>query len=476
MNHEYPSFISHIKGQFILTAENRIAPEGWSVITKDAWKLFTSDLPVIDVMNVSNEWVGWCIGYPIVDGVFLPDKIILNNTFLNIEDSIEDFYCRSSGRWVLFHFESGRTYLDPFGSLATVYSQVERTIASTPTLIGSEDDWDKKFMNEIGFPEKIRWLPSGITLKKNVRRLVPNHCLDLKVWKEFRHWPTSNTVLSIEDDTTKAVSNIIDSANRTVEALSAVHPLSFTLTGGRDSRMVLACSRKYVEDANVLTFANGEENIDTQIAHSLAKKLDLKHAFISTKYASEIELNQWLYLTGFSVSGDIWKIHKTIEQLDPSKVLLPGTSAEVHKGNYWRPNDKIGNSISASEVLDRCKLPHHPIFLEATEKWLSEIQFLNLYNILDLVHIEQRLGCWAAIQPYGNTTSKIEIAIFNSRNVLHTMMRLPVPYRKKKQLVVDICKSEWPELLDFPFNEYTGLKGFVRSKAKKIKGIIKEFL
>jgi hypothetical protein len=331
-------------------------------------------------------------------------------------------------------------------------------------------------MYAIGLPEKDVWLPSGLTTKKNVRRLLPNHCLNLTNWTVSRHWPTDQTDLSVDHDTKAAVTRIAGCAKSTIAAIAKSHPLCLTVTAGRDSRSVLACARDYVHVSTFFTFAAEKETNDMHIAALLVNRLRLNHKFIRRVKASPEELDRWLSLTGRSVSGAILKIHKTIEKLDPERVLLPGTSAEVHKGVYHRFKDRTGTKLTAREVLSRCKLPHHPALLKATEAWLKELDFLDAFKILDLVHIEQRLGCWAAPMHYGNTTSAFEIATFNSRMIFNAMMRLPHAYRRKKQLAIDICKNEWPELLYFPFNEYTGVKGYVLSNIERAKKMLKEII
>jgi hypothetical protein len=461
-------------GQFILTSEESEAFSEWTVHTFNQWKLFTLELPVINVYNEINEWLGWCIGHPIVDGILEPEKIILKNP-VNEIDPYEDFYDRTTGNWILILLgtETKAIYLDPYGSLPAVFSTNEKTIAATPTLIGSENDWDEQLMLELGYPEKINWLPSGLTFKRNVRRLIANHSLNLSDWKISRHWPAPQTDLSIDDDIETPVNNIIAKIENTITAVSNKFPLCLTITAGMDSRMVLACSRNHVEKAEFITFANKQKPVDMIISERLAKQLNLNHKFLNVLEASTEELDRWQFITGKSVSGGIWKIHKTLTQLDPCRVLLTGQSGEVHKGNYWRPGDTSDGKITATELLKRCKFPAHPLLLKATEDWLAELTHLSTFNMLDLVHIEQRMSCWGAIQSYGNSTSAFEIAPLSSRSIFQSMMRFPIWYRKKVQLPYDICKKAWPELLKQPFNEYPGIYGYLNSKVKIVKKMVK---
>ncbi|MDQ3534461.1 MAG: hypothetical protein M3421_02415, partial [Bacteroidota bacterium] len=323
------------RGQFILSAENYPAPKGWANYKYLDWNLYTADLPVIDVYNEEKIWMGWCIGHPIVDGILEPETIIITKSD-NEQDPFEDFYNRTSGKWILIllSIEEEKIYISPLGSLSIVYSLIEKTLASTPTLIGLDSDWDNNLMTELNFPEKLEWLPFGLTFKKNVRRLMPNHTLNLKEWKVTRHWPTPETDLSMLNDTSFAVQQIVKNVTTSINAITDKHQICLTLTAGRDSRSVLACSRKEINKTLVVTFAPEKETVEMNIAKRIAKKNNLNHQFLKIPKATPEEKQSWLYLTGFSGSGAICKIHKVIEKLDPNMVLIPGTSAELHKGNY----------------------------------------------------------------------------------------------------------------------------------------------
>lgn len=470
-------FISELKGQYLLTAEDISMPQTWSSHTYQEWKLFISGLPIINVFNEQQEWIGWCIGHPVVDGVLRPEKIILKDP-VDAYDPYADFYDRASGKWVLILLATPvkAVYLDAYSSLPAVFSTTEKTLAATPTLIGTEADWDEQLMAEIGYPEKIHWLPSGLTFKKNVRRLVANHCMLLQEWKVARHWPKPETDFSIDENTAGAVDRISKNIQDTITAVSKKYPICLTITGGMDSRVVLACARKHVDSAKIITFADGTENLDVFLAKRLAQQHNLNHEFLPVQQAEPEKLEQWQYRVGRSVAGDIWKIHKTLAQLDPARVLMSGQSGEVHRGNYWRPGDKADSKITAAELLKRAKFPLHPVLIKATEEWLAGTKPFSTYVMLDLVHIEQRMSCWGALQHFGNITSALEISPLGSRLVFYNMMRLPHKYRKKQQLPYDICRKLWPELLQQPFNNYPGVYGFFRSRVKRLKKMVKHMI
>lgn len=473
--------LHNFSGQFILTAEKEESvPENWTVHTFSPWHLYTLQLPVAPVYDETRRWLGWCIGHPVIDGAVDVKEVVLRTAGIQFSsDAIDDFYGRASGKWALLlvHPAYNKIFLDPYASLSTVYSTTEKRVVSTPSLFGPAYEWDEELINAVGLPEQDSWLPAGLTTRKGVRRLLPNHCLNTEDWTAARHWPTPETDFSVNADTKAAVQIIAGSIKNTITAISKSYPLCFSLTAGMDSRMLLACARDYISNAAFFTFVGGTKSVDTDIPALLAQRFRLNHRFIPTEKATPDELEQWLALTGMSTSGAIWKIHKSLTKLDPKRVLLPGTAGEIGRRTMqWRDTDRPGTKLSASDVLIRCKLPEHPALLKAVEAWIAELSFVDTFTFLALVFVEQRLGCWAAPQHYGNTTSAFEFTPFNSRQIFHTAMRLPHEYRRTKQLPEDIIRSTWPELLNLPFNQFTGVKGYMYSNVRRMKKILKDIL
>ena len=457
-------------GQFMLTKDAHRIPDGWQRQEQAPWILGTLKLPVMTVENLGHQVMGWCIGHPVhLDGSW-PDKVTLRCQDHQSIDmaAVENFYEHTAGRYalVLLTQDAEKLFLDPYGSLSAVYSLKEPTVASTPTLLRADHAWDREMITVLNMPESGRWFPSGLTSRQMVRRLLPNHCLDLKAWRVSRHWPASNADLAVKENPQEGVSTIIASLQKTIGAITQKFPLQLPLTAGRDSRMVLACSREFLEQTTFHTFTEKKETVDMYIAARLAQRLNLNHAFIPFRDASDTEMRQWLYITGHCVSGFIWKTHKSLSALDPNRVLLNGMAGELGKGFYWRREDREQMRLSAKELVARFGLPSHARIVGEAGQWLAGVSSLNAFNILDLGYLEQRLACWAAPQHYGNQFAAFEVSPFNQRQIVRATMRFPYAYRRRKGLSRDICGTLWPELLELPFNEFLGIRNYIH-KARK---------
>jgi len=472
--------VKNVTGQFILASNIKHIPINWTKYEKDNWILGVNKLPVLDIKNGLGKTIGWCLGYPVYPDNSNSGHICINNQnedFIDLR-AVDHFYENTGGRFVIILLTKNdkKIYLDSYGSLSAVYSLSEPIVASTNTLINCDKEWDFDLIKSLNMPESGLWYPSGLTPQKNIRRLMPNHCLDLDNWVVTRHWPTLVSELSMNNDIEMNISKITSCIKNTISCVADNYPIQLCLTAGKDTRMILACSRKYLDNIIFFTFTSNKENIDTNIAGILAKKLNLKHHFISVQTASDEEMCNWLYLTGHAVSGDIWKVHKSLESLDRTRVLLPGMAGAVGRAVYWQQSDHINKKITAKQLLTRAHFTNQKYILEATENWLAELDGFNIFNILDLFFIEQRTGCWAAPQHYGNTISKFEFSVFNHRVIFRSMLQVPYEYRRQKNLEGDICRNMWPELLELPFNEYTGFRGLIGKLKNTLKNLIKKYI
>ena len=463
--------IASFKRQFVLSKDSDIIPDGWDQYEKCHWYLGTSGLPVLDIENTAGEDIGWCIGYPISYKDPWAAKIVIDCQSSEVIDmiGIENFYQETGGRYVLILLtqKEEKIFLDPYGSLSAVFSTSERTVASTPTLLGNKYEWDQEIISTLNMPEGDLWFPLGLTPKKRVKRLLPNHCLDLNAWRTVRPWPGNRSDLTVEEDIDNNISIIISCLKKTMGIIAERYPIQMCLTAGRDTRILLACAREYLSNTHLFTLAEKNETIDMHIASRLANKLGLRHSLIPTKTATDEEMLHWLYLTGHAVGGGIWRIHKTFESFDQQGVVFNGHAAFGVGWDFGILNEKdlLNETVSPDSLLRRYHLPRKKMFVNKTDQWLSEVSDHHAVTVMNLWYLEQKLGSWSAPQFYANTISRFGISPFNHRKIYKAMMTLPYEYRSRIEPPNEICRRLWPELLELPFNEFTGLRNSIH-KAK----------
>ena len=455
-------------GQFVLSKSEKCFPFKWKTRQIDDWFLSSHrSLPVIEICRPNGQAIGWLLGHAITQKAqLLNSKLTLENELCEA-DNFESWVCSLSGRFACAYLTSqtSRVYLDSCGSLAVVYSTEHQSVASTTTLVADfERDGDHEMIRALGMPESDAWYPSGLTPMKNVRRLLPNHYLDLENWAPIRHWPKPGDLNSRNNDFGVTVKTVVESLKKNILAVSKQYPLQMSLTAGRDSRMLLACSRDVLQRIKFHTGVWVPSGVDSEVGSQLAKKLKLNHVTLSVKLASTSELHDWQSRTGHCVAGEIWRIHPTSRKIDHHRAFLPGCAGEVGRAYYWRDGDENLASLTAQEILKRAKLPALGKIVSNTEAWLNEISHLTWNTILDLMYIEQRLGCWAGPLQYGQDgMHQARIFPFNDRSIFKAILNSPVEPRRRQRLADDILASEWPELLDLPFNKLTGAAGILQA-------------
>ena len=458
-------------GQFILTKNEKRIPLGFETYNKSDWILGVMRLPVLAIENDSGSEIGWCIGHPIDHKNPWAEAIVIdspNEDCLDM-DAFDEFYDNTGGRFIIIFLgkKEERVILDPYGSLSAVYSTSEQTVASTPSYFAESHAWDTEIIDMLKMPEHYTYFPMGLTSRQNVKRLLPNHSLDLKDMSTTRHWPESSKELMVDDNPKQCVTDIISCLQKTINIIGQRYPIQIALTAGEDSRIFLSCIGDLLHKTTFITFAEKKETVDTDISSRLAKIFCLQHKIVPFQEATKKELHEWLQITGHSVSGPVWETHKSFYAFDSDRVLFNGHAVAIGHGFFWRHGDYEGRHVIADDIIKRFKYPKHNRIAKEVEKWLVGLSGFNIFNIMDLAYIEQRLGCWAAPQLYGNQISLFEISPFNQRMLFRLTMKLPYEYRQPIRLTNAIIGQLWPELLEMPFNKWLGLKNY-GYKTKKI--------
>ncbi|MCP9928007.1 hypothetical protein [Cyanobium sp. CH-040] len=349
-----------------------------------------------------------------------------------------------------------RLYLDASGSLSMLYSRRHAMAASTVGLFpdDGEDDDAIELIEAIDVGRRNGCFPFGLTPRRSIRRLLPNHLLNLDTWKARRHWPLA--AIQPARNRQRVLGEIADLLLGTVEAvIAAGHRPYLSLTAGYDSRVLLALLRHRTDAVDWFTWElpDATAQLDVQLAVQLASSLGLKHTVITFQAAEAEEQSRWLHRSGLAV-GELrgMTLAATVEAMGAARYYLPGLGSEVGRARYWRKHDHEASRLRAGDLLGRLGLPADPRLRAAARRWLRHLENDNSLQRLDLLHIEQRLGCWAGVTAYGDAHGPIRIHPFSNRRVFELMLSLPAEMRRNDAIPQALIRNAWPELLAFPVN------------------------
>jgi hypothetical protein len=323
--------------------------------------------------------------------------------------------------------------LDAAGSLPAVYAPEHGIIAANPALIHECQD-DSELIK--AFPvEANAFFPFDLTPKLGVRRLLPNHQLTLETMQVQRTWPSSLAEAKHSPEDNAAF--IAERIELTLAAISAHEPLSLPLTAGYDSRALLACAT----------------GLDLSCITAFTSMIDSGVAYRAADFVlpSAAERQAWLDSTGHCVGGRASDNFKTVASQTAGRVLCMGLAGEVGRTFYSR-RVRRATKPTAQLLLHKLHLPAHSRGLEAAEHWLAGLRGFDVRQILDLLYLEVRLGCWAGPQMIAEGPCKYRIAPFNQRAIFERALDVPYHLRRKDFIPAAIVRKKRRDLSLVAYN------------------------
>ena len=433
-------------------AANQAEFGGWLALAAPSVPL----VPLRDA--VTGAQAGLLIGWVIHRGRLLGhgDALVLDSDF---ETGV---FPALSGRFVcLWRAAEGlRFRLDASGLLPAVFVPEAGIIASTTTLIETlvplEPDAEVEAVFD--FPRHRGFLPFGLTPRKGATRLLPGHRLDPATWAVERVWPepelSAAPPMSLEEARI-AAARVAAEVTAHVGAILAGGPGILYLSGGRDSRMVLAAARRFSGQITCETLAN-KSGIDLFLSRKVAQAAGARHVTLPILPASREEVAGWLHRTGNTIYDPVSTLGPTMERHDHGWHPMTGTGAEILRASNWWAEDLERPELTLDVLLNRLRLPDVPVIRRAAEVWMAGLPPMDATRALDVAKIDQIHGCWAAVSVYGHRMAHPSLHPFASQAINDTALRLPKAYNFAQGFYRDYMEQAWPEGLAIPVNRLTG--------------------
>lgn len=342
--------------------------------------------------------------------------------------------CSSSDTWV---------YTDA-ASLETVYFGQGRA-ASTPSLLPGltrDHELDSQFrLNAVD-----DWYPGSICPFARTQALLANHRLDVRQGRTERFWPDYDPR---PVDRAAAVDQIGSLLRAAVVGLHRQSPVLASLTGGKDTRLCLAASRDVVQSVEFFTIrAPGVRTCDLDIADSIAKRFRLNHRFVDNEPAPRWLLALYDEMSaGMSVGGRRDIIGACRLLASDHYVHLNGNLGAIAKRFFWPSNNP--RHVSMARV-QRSFSSRKPCIYQGLLEWRSTVPELSPAATYNLMYLEQRGGRWEGV---GENASKLfygSMSPFCNRRVFELVCGVP-PAEQGHQLLIDIVRRLWPDLLEIPY-------------------------
>jgi len=463
--YELSKHLSHedLLRQFIICKRLSLIPKRWKYESLGSfWLGVHTDLPVMNITSKRGDFKACFLGYVIDPFACTYNTPVIPEGMSSFSfASFESYLDTLSGRFIciITNGKDTRIYLDASGSLSMMYSVEQEIAASSHMLIpylDSSDD-DSELIDQFALHKNNGIYPFSLTSRKTIKRLLPNHYLNLNSWTAVRHWPL--TTFSITENTHKLANNIGNVIRNTMNSvLDAGFTPYMSLTAGVDSRTLLACAHARKSEINFFTWELPDTNaqLDIDVATTIAQEHKLNYHVFPYEPASQTDVEHWLHRTSVTIGEKRGQdLTSTISQMDHTQPYFAGNVSEVSRSVYWKADDKTLDSLTGEDITQRLNIPLNPKIIHSANQWLEGLPAeLKIREILDLLYLEQRVGCWASEIAHGHACGPFHIYPFSNRHIFQWMLSSPddYNYRKSKGIIKEVIIQQQPELMKWTFN------------------------
>ncbi|WP_172300135.1 hypothetical protein [Pseudoruegeria sp. HB172150] len=477
--------------QYTITERGVSGPRGWTSLVLGGWRLsHCPDLPVTKLILSGGKTVGLLLGYAISpEGRMLGARYRLPASPNDADclTQVETQIAELAGRYVvlLAQGKGARIYPDPTASLGPVYNPQERRAAASTLLALTDDLTDNP---EVPADEvaagRTRYL-FGHTADARVRRAAPNHYLDLADFTEHRHWPGPDTSFDPGERNHKHLAREIGAKLQSnMLALTGRHACAMGVTGGTDSRLLLATMRNdlgRIRDYFVYQ-TNWSNTFDLTAAEEIAEVTGIPLQTISRDDAAfrtafsgdrfDTVLAQRRLRGGCEPSSADAESIRAMQQISDNRLILRGNVAEMTRAIRWsravmsNPHD-TAHALAALFVLPDSSGPHYAFWQDRFETWKAALPDATIPRIYDILHAE----LWV---PHANSAQYIRehrhflINPFNDRRLIHLTAMVEPPVRKNRRLVKRIIRDYAPDLRSIDYKD-DRIRAQRKQKAERAK-------
>lgn len=383
------------------------------------------------------------------------------STNTSSEGLIKDTYKYFGQFVIIYHTANEFILFGDGGSQKELYYNQDLTcIGSQPKLLGhftslKEDDTPeaRAFYSSKEFLSR-KVFPGELTQYDNIKRLKPNHLLNINNATQERFFPSIKIKVQRSGNIAKEIADRLIGCSLALK--NRYNPV-FHVSGGWDSRVLLALAIKVDIPCSVFRGPNlNDSHYDVKIPRTIlsnaGKDLDVRDYDFNPEnnqtFTSILEASVDFARTDKLTLAYIFKGLKMFEQ----SMVVTGHMGEVGR-NFYDQFIKL-NGLFLARMTGYGELKYA---LNYYQQWLDENKKLyqqNGYNTLDMFYWEERIGSWGA---KGKTERNLVcdyFSIFNSRELLELMLSTKRKDRDSHlgKLFPEIVKAIYPDVLGLPVN------------------------
>ncbi len=480
--------------QFILGPRPVEGPEGWRTV-KVAGGLWLVAHPELGVLTATSAGLSLTLlGYILdPDAPDASDADIVQDLAESVSAGADLFKRLETlgGRYLLLLARPGHSPLlvgDASGTLSAFYAVAERETwcAAQSDLLadlhGFEPDPEAAefIAGRRALVEEFQW-PLDTTLYAQVRRLLPNHYLDLESAQVRRYWPSR----PLAERSVQAVARPVALRMQALMAAAARRfDLVVRVSASMDSRLMLAAtagSLDRVEFYSGLSKQRGVNHPDLAIPRQMLAGTSARHHVIP---------NDGTVDAAFAKVFDASLQHghpqrvpglgRQLEYFKLTRVAVLGNVSENARSKYLsRKHRPLPQSGLTPQLCGSLSQMEEPFAVRAYARWLADVPEVPGYDKRDLLFWECRTGSWFA----GNVSEFViawqEVFLpYNCRALLDDLMSAPLASRAipATKLYLTATAELWPALTLFDVNPQSLGKRLRDATYLRLRGLKRRLL
>lgn len=369
------------------------------------------------------------------------------------------------GRFVIIYNnkDSLKIFNDATGLREVYYYSNGKTIACASTCnflaemlsVKLESDPDQLYFYNSADYWKSReriWI-GNCTPYKGIFHLLPNKYYDVLTNSEVRFWPRE-MISRTNNDSGKIIQKVLTGTITSAVDRFTIH---MGITGGWDSRLLLAAARNHVERIHgyfIRGFKSDAHPVkkkgDYEIAKAIAEKFNFPIDFIQIKDQVNSDFVNIYYQNNVFARPKLLSVFYDVfcRKLDQT-VTLSGTGGN----EILRLISMIDRNITdPHQIADTLGYGKYRYVVNSIESWISGIGFAKKmgYHIIDLFNWEQLMGNWGALGAAEQDIIREELRPFNNRIVYSSFLQMKDNQRYKDypRAYIEIIRQLWPDLLE----------------------------
>ncbi len=395
-----------------------------------------------------------------------------------------------TGRWVLI--AGGGVHGDATCSIPIFFGR--GVVSSSLSLVRELTGAECKRHNQVFYHFGPNWCPAPATPLAGIARLLPSQVLSLAGF-HVEHRPLMDRIS--EGDPSASFREALVKGMDRLRGWPA--PVFLALTGGFDSRTVLACA--HAAGLRPTTYTQEHPRLspgDRELPPQLARELGLLHAFIPPRARSpEKEAVFDRHTMAQCIDADRgFYAHGQWDLFPPGSLVLRGLCFEFGRAPFYRmiPSEFDPCRPEAAERLHG--ILYHPLnrisgtLVEKARRrqpliteglreylsWAGSHPEPGL-DFRDQFHLEQRPGCWVGTTEQGlDVTETVRISVGNSHRVLSLMNQASPSERRAGAYQKAAIAAMAPALASFPINpvsRWARMRGKATRNARRAVRVVR---